>query len=165
MPHHEWPRRDRAPLGLEQHERLPVGRRRAGLPVAGQGRARPVVDANAHHPRRPRAGPAAGAVALLGAQLRQAPHARVSIPIDSGPLYAAIDEDDLDHDACLELLLSHPGPLLVPELVITEVAYLVATRLGVSAEVRFSGDLATGTLIAEPVHAADWQRIPALVAS
>src|SRR2546428_12713304 len=43
-------------------------------------------------------------------------------------------------------------------------AYLVATRLGVSAEVRFSGDLATGTLIAEPVHAADWQRIAALVA-
>ena len=43
-------------------------------------------------------------------------------------------------------------------------AYLVATRLGVSAEVRFSGDLATGTLIAEPVHAADWQRITALVA-
>ena len=36
-----------------------------------------------------------------------------------------------------------------PELVITEVAYLVATRLGVSAEVRFSGDLATGM----PTHA------------
>src|SRR2546428_10059832 len=43
-------------------------------------------------------------------------------------------------------------------------AYLVATRLGVSAQVRFIGDLATGTLIAEPVHAGDWERIAALVA-
>jgi predicted nucleic acid-binding protein len=51
----------------------------------------------------------------------------------------------------------------VPELVITEVAYLVATRLGCRAEVQFLGDLASGTLIAEPVHAADWMRIAELL--
>jgi uncharacterized protein len=54
--------------------------------------------------------------------------------------------------------------LLVPTLVITEVAYLLETRLGVHAEVRFLADLAEGNLIAEPVMAADWLRIAELVA-
>lgn len=59
---------------------------------------------------------------------------------------------------------NHPGPLLVPVLVITEVAYLVQTRLGVEAEVRFLADLAEGNLIPEPVRAGDWLRIARLVA-
>jgi predicted nucleic acid-binding protein len=62
------------------------------------------------------------------------------------------------------LLETHPGPLLVPTLVITEVTYLLGTRLGADAEVRFLGDLAAGNLIPEPVAAADWMRIAELVA-
>ena len=58
----------------------------------------------------------------------------------------------------------HPGPLLVPILVIAEVAYLVATRLGVEPEVRFLGDLAAGTLTREPVLANDWLRVAELTA-
>jgi predicted nucleic acid-binding protein len=49
-------------------------------------------------------------------------------------------------------------------LVVTEVAYLIGTRLGVAAEVRFLGDLAAGNLIPEPVAAGDWIRIAELVA-
>jgi len=52
----------------------------------------------------------------------------------------------------------------VPELVITEVTYLLGTRLGAEAEVRFLGDLASGNLIAEPVAAGDWLRMAELVA-
>ncbi len=52
----------------------------------------------------------------------------------------------------------------MPQLVVTEVAYLLETRLGWSAEVRFLGDLASGNLLAEPVVAADWIRIAELVA-
>jgi predicted nucleic acid-binding protein len=48
--------------------------------------------------------------------------------------------------------------------VITEVVYLLATRLGVDAEVRFLGDLASGNLIPEPVASSDWLRIAELVA-
>lgn len=51
----------------------------------------------------------------------------------------------------------------MPTLVITEVVYLIATRLGAEAEVRFLGDLAAGNLIAEPVVAQDWLRIAELV--
>ena len=60
---------------------------------------------------------------------------------------------------------SHSGPLIVPQLVVTEVAYLLETRLGPDAEVRFLGDLAAGNLIAEPVQPADWIRIAELVAA
>ena len=52
----------------------------------------------------------------------------------------------------------------MPTLVITEVAYLLGTRLGVDPEVRFLGDLAAGNLIVEPVAASDWMRIAELVA-
>lgn len=51
----------------------------------------------------------------------------------------------------------------MPVLVITEVTYLISTRLGREAEVRFLGDLAAGNLIAEHVAAGDWLRIAELV--
>jgi uncharacterized protein len=48
--------------------------------------------------------------------------------------------------------------------VVTEVAYLLATRLGTSAEVRFLGDLASGALTPVAVEPADWLQIAELVA-
>jgi hypothetical protein len=52
---------------------------------------------------------------------------------------------------------------VVPVLVITEAADLIAARLGTEAEVRFLGDLAAGTFTVEPVDPADWLRIAELV--
>ena len=63
----------------------------------------------------------------------------------------------------MELLETHPGPLIVPHLVITEVVYFIGTQLGASAEVEFLGDLARGTFTVEPVLARDWLRIAELV--
>ena len=59
--------------------------------------------------------------------------------------------------------MTHPGPLIVPTLVITEVVYFIGSRLGADAEVRFLGDLAAGEFSVEPVAAADWLRIAELV--
>jgi predicted nucleic acid-binding protein len=52
----------------------------------------------------------------------------------------------------------------VPTLVLTEVAHLVATRLGWQPEVRLLGDLAAGNFTLEPIHARDLIRIAELVA-
>jgi uncharacterized protein len=52
---------------------------------------------------------------------------------------------------------------VVPILVVTEAAYLIAARLGAEAEVRFLGDLAAGAFAVEPVAPADWLRIAELV--
>lgn len=84
--------------------------------------------------------------------------------VDAGPLYAYVDADDAHHEPSLELLETHPGPLIVPVLVITEVAYLVGSRLGTEPEVRFLGDLAAGAFTVQPVAADDWLRIAELVA-
>lgn len=50
----------------------------------------------------------------------------------------------------------------MPTLVITEVVYLLATRLGAGPEIRFLGDLAGGAFTVAPVMAADWLRIAEL---
>lgn len=84
---------------------------------------------------------------------------------DAGPLYAYVDADDAHHAPSLSLIREHPGPILVPVLVVTEVAYLLATRLGPEAEVRFLGDLAAGALTPIEVAPADWLRIAELVAT
>lgn len=63
---------------------------------------------------------------------------------------------------CRELLATYPEPLIVPSLVITEVSYLLASRLGTVAEVRFLTDLAEGNFHAEPVETGDWLRIAQL---
>jgi predicted nucleic acid-binding protein len=49
--------------------------------------------------------------------------------------------------------------------VVTEVAYLLAARVGVETEVRFLGDLAAGELVPEQVDPSDWLRIAELVAA
>jgi len=46
---------------------------------------------------------------------------------------------------------------------LTEVAYIIETRLRPEAEVRFLGDLASGAFTTEPVASADWLSIAELV--
>jgi uncharacterized protein len=53
----------------------------------------------------------------------------------------------------------------VPVLVVAEVAYLISTRIGAEAEVRFLGDFAAGNLISEAVAGEDWLRMAELVAT
>ncbi|MDQ3916798.1 MAG: PIN domain-containing protein [Actinomycetota bacterium] len=83
--------------------------------------------------------------------------------MDSGPLYAYADEDDEDHERCLALLEKHPGPFFVPVLCVSEVAYLLESRLGSRAAVKVLGDFAGGTFVAEAVAPSDWLRIAELV--
>jgi uncharacterized protein len=89
---------------------------------------------------------------------------QVAVLVDAGPLYAYIDADDAHHDECLALLTRHPAPLLVPILVVAEVAHLVGTRLGPEPEVRFLADLAGGAFATVSVEDDDWVRIAELVA-
>lgn len=83
--------------------------------------------------------------------------------VDAGPLYAYIDRDDRHHQECLSLLTDYPGPLLVPILVVTEVAYFLETRLSAASAVRFLGDIASRGFIPAEVAEQDWLRIAELV--
>lgn len=84
--------------------------------------------------------------------------------VDAGPLYAAAARGDRHHDACVALLERAPRPLIVPVLVVTEVAYLLADRIGPTAELAFATSIERGELIVGQLAAADWGRITSLVA-
>jgi predicted nucleic acid-binding protein len=88
----------------------------------------------------------------------------VAVLVDAGPLYAVADADDAAHERCVDALEAADGPLLVPDLVVAEVSYLIGTRLGPRAEVRFLGSLAAGELTVAHVAAGDWVRTADLVA-
>ena len=81
--------------------------------------------------------------------------------LDAGPLYAAVDTSDQDHDSCLSTLRRGDLQFIIPALVIAEVAYLVAGRLGSVAESAFVRGLQTFDVEA-PV-AEDWARIGDLI--
>ncbi|MGI8593951.1 MAG: type II toxin-antitoxin system VapC family toxin [Solirubrobacteraceae bacterium] len=83
--------------------------------------------------------------------------------VDAGPLVAAAATRDRNHARCVELLANAPRPLVVPLLVVTEVAYFLADRIGPVAERAFAASLRAGELLAEPVEPADWDRITELL--
>ena len=81
--------------------------------------------------------------------------------VDSGPLYAAADMADADHEAALSALSRDDLHLVIPTLVVAEVTYFIGMRLGAAAEARFLAGLATMDVDAPSV--SDWSRIAELV--
>ncbi|WP_093888746.1 type II toxin-antitoxin system VapC family toxin [Streptosporangium canum] len=84
------------------------------------------------------------------------------IVIDSGPLVAAVNIRDRCHESCARLLRSHPGPLLVPTTVVTEVCQLIERRQGSKAEAAFLSSFRAGLVLAD-VTAEDLDRMSELV--
>lgn len=81
--------------------------------------------------------------------------------VDSGPLYAAADEDDADHDAVLTVLARDDLHLVIPVMVAAEVTYFIGSRLGPGAEATFLRGLAD--LDVEAPSPDEWRRIAELV--
>lgn len=82
-------------------------------------------------------------------------------PVDSGPLYAAADLDDDDHDAALEVLAQSTLHIVIPTLVVAEVTYFIGSRLGPGAEAVFVKGLAE--MDVEAPGPTDWSRIAELI--
>lgn len=80
---------------------------------------------------------------------------------DTGPLYAVADADDADHERCLEVLRRPDLRPILPALVVTEVTYLVGSRLGPAAEAKFLRGL--GEFDVDCPTTEDWARIAELV--
>ena len=83
--------------------------------------------------------------------------------VDAGPLVAVAASRDRHHTRCAAFLARAPRPLLVPALVVAEVGYFLADRLGPEAERAFVAALRDAELIVEPVEPADWARIHELL--
>jgi predicted nucleic acid-binding protein len=64
--------------------------------------------------------------------------------VDTSALLAFFDTDEPDHDAVSAVLGEATEPLVVSPYVVAELDYLVASRLGVSAELAALSELAGG---------------------
>lgn len=81
--------------------------------------------------------------------------------VDAGPLYAAVNADDPDHERSLEVLARPALELVIPALVVAEVTYLVGARMGSQTESVFLRSLEQFAI--EAPDPRDWERIGDLV--
>jgi uncharacterized protein len=68
----------------------------------------------------------------------------VALILDTGPILAALDAADPDHDACAALLTESTEDLVVPALVLGELDYWCARRLPPEAWLIFLDDVLAG---------------------
>jgi len=85
----------------------------------------------------------------------------VAAVVDSGPLVAVADEDEPDHARCVATLSRSDLRLVIPALIVAEVTYFVARRLGARAEATFLRAL--NQFDVEAPLPEDWERIGELV--
>jgi len=81
--------------------------------------------------------------------------------VDAGPLYAAADADDVDHEPSVKVLSRPDLRLVIPALAVAEATYFVGRRLGPAAESAFLSGL--GALDVEGPDSADFARMAELV--
>lgn len=86
----------------------------------------------------------------------------MALILDTGPLLAALDAADADHDACAALLTSSSEDLIIPTLVLSELDYWCAQRLTPAVWDAFLEDLIGGAYRTEPPTLADLERCRAL---
>jgi len=84
---------------------------------------------------------------------------------DSGPILAALDARDRDHEACSELLRRFAGDLSVPAPVVTEIALFLIRSYGHERHLRFLDSVAAGELDVLDLEPADHRRVARLCAT
>jgi uncharacterized protein len=77
------------------------------------------------------------------------------ILLDTSGVLAAIDASQRHHKACVEVLQKREEPLLLSPFVLAEIDYLLATRVGVKAEIALLEEVARGAYRLERFDATD----------
>lgn len=82
----------------------------------------------------------------------------MAVLVDTGILYALADADDAWHERAVEWTDEVAELLIVPVTVLPEVTYLLHSRLGAAAELKFVQSTAAGELEIEPLRQQDLTR-------
>lgn len=82
----------------------------------------------------------------------------MALVVDTGPLLAALDAADHDHEACAALLVGATEDLVVPALVLAELDYWCHERLTAHAWLTFLDDVLAGAYRVETPTLADLGR-------
>lgn len=82
--------------------------------------------------------------------------------VDAGPLLASLDRRERQHVRCVDVLRRRDLQLVIPTLVVAEVAYLAGRHLGPRVEAGFIRGLAM--MEVEAPEPADWPLVADMVA-
>lgn len=87
----------------------------------------------------------------------------MTIVADTGALYALIDASDAWHQRVTTWWGAAPRDVTVPVTVLPELTYLLATRIGATAEIAFVRAVADEEFTVEPLEPDDMDRAAALM--
>lgn len=85
------------------------------------------------------------------------------IVVDTGPLFASMDEQDDFHSECKQLLRELPEELVVPLSVVIETSWLIERSFGARAEERFLDGIASSDMVIEGLGTDDLRRMADLI--
>lgn len=88
----------------------------------------------------------------------------MTLVLDTGVLYAAIDAKQPEHEVCLELLTTEPERLLIPDTVLVELDYLVRKTGTPKAWQAFVDDVVDGVYALYPLSSITLSRAAELEA-
>lgn len=77
----------------------------------------------------------------------------MALVLDTGVLYAALDETDRDHESCRDLLGDANEQLIIPVAVLVELEYWVRKFASPNEWLTFSEDVHAGSYMIYPVDA------------
>lgn len=83
--------------------------------------------------------------------------------IDAGILYALVDSADARHRSVVAAIEAETDAIVVPQATLSEICYLIASRLGASYETAFVRSLAESDWRLEPLTDADIARVVTLM--
>lgn len=86
----------------------------------------------------------------------------MTVVIDAGPLVTFTDLRDPRYETVQRIMLTEPGPLVIPAPITAEADYLIGRRVGSRARVGFLDDLAAGRFEVDCLSVADYAQIATL---
>ncbi|MGH7624028.1 MAG: type II toxin-antitoxin system VapC family toxin [Gemmatimonadaceae bacterium] len=79
----------------------------------------------------------------------------MTVLADTGALYALMDRDDAWHTRVTAWWERSTEDILIPVVVLPEVAYLIGSRIGAAAETAFARAVGAGEFVLEPLEPED----------
>lgn len=82
---------------------------------------------------------------------------------DSGAIYGLHDRDDRHHRALRRFIERAPDQVLIPSAILSEIDYLLRSKLGIGAELDFLDDIVAGVFTVESFTTDDAARSRELI--
>jgi predicted nucleic acid-binding protein len=87
----------------------------------------------------------------------------VAAIVDTSVLYALADRAEPSHQRCVAALRREVEAIVVPQAVLPEISYLIASRMGLRKEAEFLRGLLSSDWRLEPMSSSDLSRTAAIV--